>query len=268
MARVKGIIQVTGALKGISMYTMRGSEEVIMRTKGGPSKYTIKTRDSCKGLRDSGKEWGGCTKTASAMRLALEPLMRLADYNVMGGMNALCKKIQCMDTTNEKGTRNVMLRENAGMITDFNFNKTNLFDSVIRLRPIWKIDRTRVQATVNIPEFIPAEHLVAPNKLPFMRWVVVFGVSPYVNFDAHSKNYKMENELLKANRVEEHSDWFPVKRAMPAQTIFVDMEVLTPDLNETDTLVLGMGVEFGTVGADGQGEAVKYAGCAKVLGGV
>ena len=267
MARVKGIIQVTGALKGISMYTMRGSEEVIMRTKGGPSKYTIKTRDSCKGLRDSGKEWGGCTKAASAMRLALEPLMRLADYNAMGGLNALCKKIQCMDTTNEKGTRNVLMRENCGMIADFNFNKINLFDSVIRLRPTWQIDRQRVQATVNIPEFIPSEHLVAPNKLPFMRWVVVFGVSSNVRFDAHSKSYKLDNELLLSNRLEEHSDWFPVKRAMPAQSILVDMESLVPYLTETDALVLGMGVEFGTVGADGQGEAVKYAGCAKVLGG-
>jgi hypothetical protein len=29
MARVKGILQVTGGMKGVSMYTMRGSEEVI-----------------------------------------------------------------------------------------------------------------------------------------------------------------------------------------------------------------------------------------------
>jgi hypothetical protein len=268
MARVKGIIQVTGALKGISMYTMRGSEEVIMRTKGGPSKYTIKTSASCKGLRDSGKEWGGCTKAASTLRLALEPLMRLADYNVMGGLNGLCKKIQCMDTTSEKGTRNVIVRQNADMLSDFNFNKINLFDSVIRLRPTWQIDRQRVQATVNIPEFIPSEHLVAPNKLPFMRWVVVLGVSPYVNYDAHSKSYRLENEQLKSYRKEVHSEWFPVKRTMPAQTILVDMESLKAYLTDTDTLILGMGVEFGTVGADGQGEAVKYAGCAKVLGGV
>ena len=48
MARVKGILQVTGGLKGVSMYTMRGNDEVIMRTKGGPSKNTIKTRYSCK----------------------------------------------------------------------------------------------------------------------------------------------------------------------------------------------------------------------------
>ena len=112
MARVKGILQVTGALKGVSLYTMRGSDEVIMRTKGGPSKSTIKNSESCKGLRESGAEWSGCTKAASSIRRALEPILRLADYNVMGGLNALCKKIQCMDTENEKGKRNVLVCEN------------------------------------------------------------------------------------------------------------------------------------------------------------
>jgi len=32
-------------------------------------------------------------------------------------------------------------------------------------------------------------------------------------------------------------------------------------------LVLGIGIEFGTVGADGEGEAVKWAGSAKIVGG-
>ena len=32
--------------------------------------------------------------------------------------------------------------------------------------------------------------------------------------------------------------------------------------------MLGIGVEFGTVGADGEGEAVKWAGCGKMVGGI
>ncbi len=266
MARVKGIIQVTGSLKGVSMYTMRGSEEVIMRTKGGPSKYTIKTRDSCKGLRDSGKEWGGCTKAASSLRLAMEPLGRLADYNFMGGLNALCKKIQCMDTEHEKGLRSVLITENRSMLTDFNFNKINLFDTVIRMRPTWTIDRDAVKATVTFPAFNPAEQLAAPNKLPFMRFVIVLGVCSNASYVERSKGFKLEEDLLKGYRHEEHTEWFPVKRSLPEQTLETCIGGIAKHLTESNTLVLGIGVEFGTVGADGEGEAVKYAGCAKIVG--
>ena len=266
MARVKGILQVTGGLKGVSMYTMRGNDEVIMRTKGGPSKNTIKTRDSCKGLRDSGTEWGGCTKAASALRRGLEPLMRLADYNVMGGMNAVCKKIQCLDTEHEKGKRNVYVSTNRTYLSDFNFNKTNLFDRVVRLKPEWHIDRSMTKATVTLPEFNPAEQLFAPNKLPFLRFVIVLGVATDVTYDESSKSYKPVNDLLLGYYKEAHTDWTPVKRALPEQTLEVQMEKIAPHLTNSDTLVLGIGVEFGTVGADGEGEAVKWAGSAKIVG--
>jgi hypothetical protein len=266
MARVKGILQVTGGLKGVSMYTMRGSDEVIMRTKGGPSKQTIKTRDSCKGLRDSGTEWGGCTKAASVLRRGLEPLMRLADYNVMGGMNALCKKIQCLDTEHEKGKRNVNISANRQYLTDFNYNKTNLFDRVVRLKPEWQMDRGSVKATVTFPEFNPTEQLFAPNKLPFLRFVIVLGFCTDVTYDEQSKSYKPVNELLPGYFKEAHTDWTPVKRALPGQTLEVQIDKIAPYLTDSDTLVLGIGIEFGTVGADGEGEAVKWAGCGKIVG--
>ena len=266
MARVKGILQVTGGLKGVSMYTMRGNEEVIMRTKGGPSKQTIKTRESCKGLRDSGTEWGGCTKAASALRRAIEPLMRLADYNVMGGLNAVCKKIQCLDTEHEKGKRNVYVSANREYLADFNFNKTNLFDRVVRIKPEWQIDRSSVKATVTLPEFNPTEQLFAPNKLPFLRFVIVLGVATDVTYDESSKSYKPVNDLLLGYYKEAHTDWTPVKRALPEQILKVQIDKIAIHLLESDTLVLGIGVEFGTVGADGEGEAVRWAGSAKIVG--
>ena len=57
-----------------------------------------------------------------------------------------------------------------------------------------------------------------------------------------------------------------MKRALPEQTLEVQMEKIAPHLTNSDTLVLGIGVEFGTVGADGEGEAVKWAGSAKIVG--
>ena len=101
-----------------------------------------------------------------------------------------------------------------------------------------------------------------------MRFVIVLGVSSNVAFDQNSKRYKAVDDLLPGYCVEEHTVWFPVKRTMSEQILEVQIEGIANYLTESDALVLGMGVEFGTVGADGEGEAVKYAGCAKVLGGV
>jgi hypothetical protein len=148
----------------------------------------------------------------------------------------------------------------------FNFNKTNLFDRVVRIKPEWQIDRSTVRATVTLPEFNPAEQLAAPNKLPFLRFVIVLGFCSDVTYDEHSKGYKPVNDLLPGYYKEAHTEWTPVKRALPEQTLEVQIDKIAPHLLENDSLVLGLGIEFGTVGADGEGEAVKWAGCAKVLG--
>ncbi len=266
MARVKGIIQVTGSLKGVSIYTMRGSDELIMRTKGGPSKNTIKTRESCKPQRDNGKEWGGCTKAASSIRRALGNSTRLADYNLSGALNAICKKIQCTDETGEKGQRAIRLSLNRKYLTDFNFNKKNLFNQVIRINPSWEIDRQQVKATVNIPDFDPKQDLKQPNKLPLMRWVVTLGVATDVCLDEQSKTYYPMNEQLLGYLKEIHTDWNPAMRPLPAQTLEVKIEDISQYLTDNDTLILSIGVEFGTIGLDGKGEAVKYSGCGKIVG--
>ena len=44
MARMKNFMQMTGSMAMVSMYTMQGHDEVIIRTKGGPNKYQIKTK--------------------------------------------------------------------------------------------------------------------------------------------------------------------------------------------------------------------------------
>lgn len=265
MARVKGIIQVTGSLKGVSIYTMRGSDEVIMRTKGGPSKNTIKTRESCKPLRDNGREWGGCTKAASGIRRALGEMTRLADYNLSGALNAVCKKIQSTDVEGEKGQRPILVHANRKYLTDFQFNKKYPFNQVIRVQPAWEIDRQQQSAVVHIPDFDPEQHLTQPNKLPLMRWVINLGITTDVRMDEPGKTYFVENEVLLGFHREVHTAWTPVKRPQAAQTLQTSIEDIAEYLTGNETFVLSIGLEFGTIGMDGEGEAVKYSGCGKIL---
>lgn len=59
-----------------------------------------------------------------------------------------------------------------------------------------------------------------------------------------------------------------MRRVLPEQTLEVKLEGVAEYLTDNDNLLLAIGVEFGTVGADGEGEAVKWAGCGKMVRGV
>ena len=82
MAIIKGFIQMTGSIKGVSFYSVRGSDKVIMRRKGGAKKEKIATSSKFAGLRKHQKKWSGCTKFGSITRNAFGGLNRLADYNL------------------------------------------------------------------------------------------------------------------------------------------------------------------------------------------
>ena len=59
MARVNGIFNITGSLQNVSFYTMKGSDKVYARTKGGPSSRRMKVGPEFELLRKHQVEWKG-----------------------------------------------------------------------------------------------------------------------------------------------------------------------------------------------------------------
>ena len=57
MAIVKGFMQITGSIQGVSFYTRRGSDKVIMRTKGGATKDQIAHSPKFEKMRMQQKEF-------------------------------------------------------------------------------------------------------------------------------------------------------------------------------------------------------------------
>lgn len=95
MAKVKGIFGIKGSLQNVSFYTMRGSDEIILRAKGGPKKSTIKRSARFETVRKNNNEWKGCTMLASQIKRAFG-LSGLADYPVIGSLNALISLASAM----------------------------------------------------------------------------------------------------------------------------------------------------------------------------
>ena len=97
MAIIKGPVQLEGSVGGMSFYTRRGSDKIIVRAKGGPSKQAIKNSPGFENLRLNQKEWIGCTAFASKLRYAFGGLHRVADYNLTPALNAFAKNLQKTD---------------------------------------------------------------------------------------------------------------------------------------------------------------------------
>lgn len=133
MARLDGLTQMTGSMANISMYKLHGHDKIIIRTKGGPSKYHIKTKPQFAKLRNNNTEWSTCTKMAAMIRTACSMMKAVEDYPVSGALNALCKHIQKLDTDSEHGKRVIYLTKHTACLEGFSFGQKQVLESVIRV---------------------------------------------------------------------------------------------------------------------------------------
>ena len=189
MAISKGINKITGSLQGMSMYTLRGSDTIYVRTKGGPSKSTILHSPNFAKVRLNNKEWPGCTLLASNIRSAFTPLNRLEDYAVSGALNALAKKIQLGDLTGEHGVRGLFLSRHKEMLAGFNVSRKQVLETVLRVPMEYTVDRETVSAKVTIQPINTDLHLVNFRNLPFFRIIISLGTVSDMTYVEANKQY-------------------------------------------------------------------------------
>ena len=266
MAKVKGIFNVQGTVQNVSFYTMRGSDEVIMRAKGGPKKSTIKRSERFAKVRLNNHEWKGCTKMGSQIKSSFCGMTRLADYPFIGSLNALAKKIQLCDTENPQGERSIYLSRHKELITGFSVNKNNPFDSLFKSTIAYTIDRGSLSCRITIPRINTEIHLNNYRNLPLFRLSVGLVCLSDLGLNEDKKEYiPLNNDLFHHGKLFT-GEW------MSTQGVFDEQqtELIIPHreeqtINEYISLVLCVGIEFGTLGNDGKPVEVKYAGAAKIL---
>ena len=125
---------MTGGIKGVSFYSLKGSDKVFMRTKGGPTKDQLANSPKYSEVRKQQKEFGGCAKFGSLARYSFGGLHRLADYNMTPVLNGIGKNLMKLDTTSEKGRRKLKLTAHKQALEGFNFNHNFPFGSVQRVQ--------------------------------------------------------------------------------------------------------------------------------------
>jgi len=265
MAKLKGLNAMVGSMKNISMYTIQGSDEIYIRTKGGASKSKIKRSPSFEKVRLNNNEWVGCTKLTRAIRGGLYAMNRFEDYPVSGALNALAKSIQKEDRVSAHGQRIVALSKYKEVVNGFNFSRKQTLESVLRIPIRCQFDRMSMSAGIEIPPINTRTALYNQRDLPFFR--IVMGMCPVPDFlcNEEKKNYYPSVDNFLCIGTYREGEWFSTHTTTPAQQFSLSYPEYIEELTDEVSLLVAVGIEFGNTGYNNEPVGVKYAGCAKII---
>jgi hypothetical protein len=262
MGQLISDLQFTGSVGMYSAYKMRGSDKIILRRKGGASKEKIEKAPQFQKTRKLNAEFGGRSVASKSIMRSLQPLKALADYNLAGPLNSLIRPIQAMDTESVHGKRRIYFTRNPKLLEGFNLNKRNPFDSIIRNPISCRLDKANFSASVEIPALIPGiNFFVPPGRHPLYSVIIVLGIVPDVIYTKYG--YK---PLEIHDPVQTGSAWYPASGGSKSMVLGVSLQRRDFVLPASPfSIILSIGIRFGTVGMNEEVEQVKYAGAAKVV---
>jgi len=266
MARMKKFMQMTGSMAMISMYTRQGSDEVIIRMKGGANRTQIETKPEFEKVRLNNKEWQGCTAMGRSIRLAFFTMKSVEDYPVNGSLNALCKQMQHADKEHELGKRSVCLSQHKELMAGFTFSKKQVFESVLRVPVTATLDRDSGIAQIDIPVINTELYLYNFRGLPYFRIMgILGGVADRFYSEVKKEYVELQSGFYNEEKNTYQSEWMPAVGVIPAQSFKLYYPLTINPIPEDITLLLSIGIKFGKMGNDGKPAEVKYAGSGKVL---
>jgi hypothetical protein len=264
MAKLDSAISFTGKIGNLSAYRPEGSDKVIVRLPGGPSKEKIKKSRSFKGLRQRNMEFGGCGTATKCIRKAMRPLEQLGSGDFTGMLNKLNWSIVPLDTISKPGQRNIYFSRNPKLYEGFLLNETYTFDSIVKNPLVCKIEKDTLSAQINFPALTPRiNFFVPPHNHPVYSFIATIGILPDLVY-ARGK-YKPMTDVHWATV---QSAWYPALNGSPAIELFPSLASLPlPERPvEPFTLMLTVGICFGTIGIDHKIVQLRKGGAAKILG--
>ena len=258
---------MTGGIRGVSFYTIAGSDRVIMRTKGGPKARRIKVGKEFEKLRKHQTEWAACVKFSFGVHHGLGETYRLADYNVSPVWNGMGKNLMKLDAGHAVGERLLQLSLYKQVLENFSLNRNYPFNAVLRVTPTFELNRETLTATVTFPRFNSGIDILNIQRLPYFRLIVSIGIVSDILYypENNSENY-MPVTVTNGCSNSSISDWQSANDTINEQKLTVQLhESIVEDMTDQVTVILSAGIEFGNVGFAGQISQVKRAGCAKIL---
>jgi hypothetical protein len=262
MAILNGPVAFTGPMNELSAYKMQGVDKIILRRKGGVSKQVIKTNPAYELTRRNNEEWKACIKATRNIRMAMQGVAHLGNYNFWGNINALCKYIQQDDDQNELGRRSVLISRTGYKLEGFCLNREHGFESMLRSPLQYTVDRNGGSAQVTVPDIYPGINFNNPKKQPLYRFVFVLGAVPDMVYNEAYKMYMPTHNDIPAP-VSAATPWCSWKQSSPGQQL--QLVINNWQAVAGNSLLLWAGIEFGVPVTHLLTQYVKYSGCARLL---
>ncbi|WP_148661123.1 hypothetical protein [Flavisolibacter tropicus] len=173
----------------------------------------------------------------------------------------MLKPVQALDMDNEPGRRNIYLSRQPQLLSGFSLNRTYTFDSIVRNTLPFALSRDTLSGYVEIPALLPGINFQASDKHPLYSFIAALGVIPDVEYNG--VKYDAPTEYQSSGAIGTESAWYPVLNGSPAFRLDLNLPIVPP--GPAFSLMLSIGVRFGTIAEGGTVQQVKHAGSAKVL---
>lgn len=271
MAIVKGSVLATGSIKGVSFYTRMGSDKVIMRTKGGPSKNKIAKGAEFEKMRKHQGEWGVCVQFARMVKNTLGDISKLSDFNLSPVWTGLGKNLMGLDKIAPVGERALRLSTYRQALANYELNRKYPFNTVLRISPVFSVDKEQLFASVTFPQINTAMSLNNYRGLPYFRLHVTLGCVSDRVFNPLNLfyNYEPVSPELDGLFAAYTGPWLSANDLIQEHSVELQLSEEYVALDKKDaTLLLNLGIEFGKVGFGGEISPVKYAGSGKILASI
>lgn len=171
-----------------------------------------------------------------------------------------------MDEEAAWGERSIRLSKYRSILTGFDFNRTNRFNSIVRIPLQWVITREKQQAEIVIPAFACSYGLYLPWKYASFRLAATLGIVSDFMLNPANQTYEPTHGDFSRPQKYTETDWFSTQASIPEQKLSLTLADPAGAFNDDDTLVLAIAIEFGTQDAFGNQIAQKGAGAGMVLG--
>jgi hypothetical protein len=258
-------ITFTGKLGGLTAYKMKGTDKIVLRRSGGPSKDTVNNSPAYALNRLHRREFGASATLCKYIRFMLGPLRTVSNYNITARINALLTRVKEMDTEGELGKRALRLSSLPTLLQGLPLNKRTTFDTILFTAVTWSLSRETRSARVEISELVRNQNFFPPHEHPYFCITAVLGIVPDILYNEDKGTYGPPDwfDGMYAP-VQVSSDWYPAQHGAPPVTLELNTDQLPAD--ESYSVMLSIGVRFGLLLEDNKIELLKHMGGAKILG--
>jgi hypothetical protein len=217
----------------------------------------VKKGKNFENTRRNNMEFGGRALAASTIKGYLHPLLFLADYNIVGPLNALLRAIQKMDVTSGWGKRHVLLTKQPRLLEGFSLNRRYLFETLVRTPVVCNLQGEQIH--IELPALMPHINFMPPATYPYYRFIATAGLVRDIYYS--EQGYKPTNTSKWTFNFTQ-SDWLPVNAPASAHTL--TLKGMPANKPADCSIMVALGIAFGQM----QGDTIvpeKYVGGAKVL---